>query len=357
MAKPFGVKKATAVLEKYRAKGPKQSSEWQELIGVLRRLPVEVADDLVVAGLAHEIKDRRVDGSTADCLLTATPTGGVKPNPKRWAAVVVEAIRGFPKDPDAAFYLAALPKGAAAWAEYMERMDRSRGYLSQGVWRWKGEMRQRVLGRLAGDSDVVAGAQAAAALSDVDKYVGYWWLLAADGSKASAKLIDGFVKEMRKNSRNADMLANDFAPLLTTPHVKKMRDELQGTVATRNAKAPGLDAALAMGMGAVPNLKFKVGMYGPPGGKKGWPRIRLWVDSTKDPWFDARWNWDELVHFPKAKPDTAPLEVLRNFLRFCRDDGGGNRFVSWEFSTPHRGPAREKLLAFVGGELKKLRGP
>src|SRR5262249_7757389 len=74
--------------------------------------------------------------------------------------------------------------------------------------------------------------------------------------------------------------------------------------------------------------------------------IRLWVDSTKDPWFDARWNWDELVHWPKAPAGTAPLEELRAFLRFCRDDGGGNRFVTWEFSTPHRGPGRGKLVEF-----------
>jgi hypothetical protein len=357
MAKPFGVKQASAVLEKYRAKGPKEYFERHELIDVLRRLPVELADDLVVAGLVHDIKDRQVDGSSASCLLTSIPSGGVKPNPKRWAAVVVEAIRKFPKDPDAAFYLAALPKKAAAWAEYMERMDRYRAYLGQGVFRWTGEERQEVLGRLAGDSDAVAGAQAAAALSDIDKSVGYWWLLAADGSKASAKPIAGFVKEMRKSPDNADMLANDFAPLLTSPHVKKLGAELQGTVAARNAKAPGIDAASAMGMGVVPHLKFKVGLYGPPGGKKGWPRIRLWVDSTQDPWYDARWNWDELVHWPKAPAGTAPLEELRSFLRFCRDDGGGKRFVSWEFSTPHRGPARDKLVSFVAKELKRLRGP
>jgi hypothetical protein len=124
----------------------------------------------------------------------------VKPNPKRWAKVVVQAIRQFPKDPDAAFYLAALPKKPAKWVEYMERMDRARAYQGQGPWRWNGEQRERMLGRMVKDPDVVAGAQPAAALSENDKCVGYWWLLAADGSKASSKLIAGFVDEMRKNS-------------------------------------------------------------------------------------------------------------------------------------------------------------
>lgn len=58
---------------------------------MLRRLPVAVDDDLVVAALVHEMRADRVGNSQATCLLTAIPARGVQPNPERWESVVVRA--------------------------------------------------------------------------------------------------------------------------------------------------------------------------------------------------------------------------------------------------------------------------
>lgn len=36
------------------------------------------------------------------------------------------------------------------------------------------------------------------------------------------------------------------------------------------------------------------------------------VDTAKDPWYGARWNWDELVHWPKCKTGAPAAEELRS---------------------------------------------
>lgn len=349
MAKPFGVKHATTILEKYSKKAPKDRDERQEIIDVLRRLPTDVDDALVEAALVHDIRDGGVDNSQADCLLTAIPAGGTKPNPARWAHVVVRAMKKFAKDADAAFYLAALPADDGKWVDYMVRLDTVRGGL-RGFWNPNGytpELRERVIRRLASDPDVVAGARAAAKLSKPSMYEGWWWILAADGSAKSLPLLEAFIAA--HGPADWDWLANLFAPLMITEHTAALRARLIAAVKTRTA--PGLEAARAMGI-ETKALKFKVGIYA----KGGMPRIRAWIDSTKDPWFDARWNWDELVTTPKTPKRATPLEGLRLFLRSCVDDGKGE-FVTWELQTAHRGDDKAKLVAFLSAELKGLKGP
>jgi len=349
MAKALGVKSATAILTKYRKKAPKDYFEQEEMLGVLRRLPTEIDDDLVVAALTHEMKRDGVDSSQATCLLTAIPSGGVKPNPKRWAHAVVRAMKNVPNDAHAAFYLAALPKDERKWALHMERLDTAHGGLG-GFWnpkRYTPEKRARVVRELASDPAVVAGAIAAAKLSSPSKYDGWWWILAADGSTKVGPLLESFVAAHGRS--DWDWLADDFAPLLITKATAALRARLVAAVQTRSA--PGVEAARAIGID-VKQLKLKVGMYA----AGGMPRIRAWVDSSKDPWFDARWNWDELVNDAKVPKDAAPLEALRIFLQSCVRDGAG-QFVTWELQTAHRGDDHKKLVAFLSFVLKDLRGP
>lgn len=349
MAKPFSAKHATTILEKYRKRAPKEHWEKREIIDVLSRLPTDIDDDVVVPALIHEIRDSKVDGSRVSCLLTATPSGGVPPNPARWASVVVRALEKFPRDPHAAFYLAALPKDRAKWAEHLVKID---GAIILGLWnakRFSPEQRERVLRPLASDPAIVAGARAAAARTKPSQYECWWWILAAEGSRKSLPLIESFVKATSKNKDNADWLASAFAPLMTSKDTAPVRARLTEAVVSR--AAPGLDAARAMGI-VTKALRFKVGMYA----AGGMPRIRLWVDSSKDPWFDARWNWDELVTGAKKKKGTPAIDDLRAFLRACVEDGKG-RFTTWELQTAHRGEDKDKLVAFLSEELKGLRGP
>ncbi|HEX7602640.1 MAG TPA: hypothetical protein VF316_13580, partial [Polyangiaceae bacterium] len=315
--------------------------------------PIEIDDDLVEAALVHEIKDSRVEGSQATCLLTATPARGVPPNPERWARVVVRAMQRFKRDPDAAFYLAALPAKEAAWGGYMKRLDDAHGALP-GVWNPKAydtARRERVLRPLASDAAVVAGARAAARLKQPRKYDGWWWVLAADGSAESLPLLEVFVKKLGKSPKELDWLASDFAPLMTSKPAAALRARLIRTVDERSARSPGLAVARDLGI-ETDALRFKVGLYA----DRGMPRIRLWVDSAKDPWFDARWNWDELVHPPKSPKGTSPIDRLRAFLRSCVKDGKGE-FRMWELATAHRGDAKTRLVEFLAAELKGLAGP
>jgi hypothetical protein len=353
MAKPFGVKHATAVLSKYRSKPPKDYGENQEFLDVLRRLPTEIEDDLVVTALVHDMKLHRVSESQANCLLTAIPARGVPPNPERWGRVVVRAMKQVGKDPDAAFYLAALPADEAEWCAYMVRMDDAHNALP-GLWnskRWTHEQRERVLRRLVADPAVVAGARAAARLAKPSFYDGWWWLLAADGAAESLPLVKAFVADAEKASDALDWLAYDLAPLMISPETAALRKRLMAAVEKRNKRAPGLAVARSLGIEADA-LRFKVGLYA----DGGMPRIRLWVDSSKDPWYDARWNWDELVHWPKVPASTSPTDELRSFLRSCVKDGEG-RFRTWELATALRGDAKTRLVELLTSELTGLDGP
>jgi hypothetical protein len=260
-------------------------------------------------------------------------------------------MQKFPADPGAAYFLAALPTDEAAWPAYLVRLDTSRRALD-GLWNpktWTPARRAELLHRLAADAEVVAGARAAARLTAPSLYDGWWWLLAADGGAASMPLVDAFVAEMLTAPRNLDWLATDFAPLLVSADGAALRARLIASVAERNGRAPDLAAARALG---VPALRFKVGLYA----DGGMPRIRLWVDGTRDPWFDARWNWDELVRWPACPPDTAPLDQLRAFLAACVQDGQG-QFRTWELVTALRGADKARLVAFLTTALAGLTGP
>lgn len=353
MAKPFGVKHATAVLSKYRDRAPNTRDEKQEITDVLRRLPIEIDDDLVVEALVHDMTEHRVVQSQATCLLTATPVRGVPPNAERWARAVVRALQRVARDPDAAFYLAALPAEEAAWAEYMLRLDRAHGALP-GLWSprmYSTAQRERVVCGLASDPAVVAGARAAARLAPPARYCGWLWVLAADGSAESLPLLEMFVAELGKSPENLDWLASDFAVLMSSATTAALRAGLIGTVDERSRDSPGLDVARALDI-ATTALRFKVGLYA----DGGMPRIRLWVDSTKHPWYDARWNWDDPVHWPRCPEGTSPIDELRAFLRSCVSHGEG-RFRTWELATAHRGDAKTRLVEFLHAEVEGLAGP
>ncbi len=351
MAKPFGVRHATAVLEKYRERAPDGYTERREMIGILRRLPVDVDDELVLAALVRDMTESSVDGSQATCLLTAIPARGIPPNPKRWARVVVRAMQRFERDPHAAFYLAALPADANAWEEHMTRLDSIHGSLP-GLWnskRWTHEQRERFLRRIVADPAVVAGARAAARLASPSMYDGWWWILAADGGAESVPLVEAFVEDAAKSADALDWLARAYAPLMISKKTAAIRAKLVANVETRHA--PGIEAARVIGVKADA-LRFKVGLYA----SGGMPRIRMWIDSTRNPWFDARWNWDELVTNPKTPKHASPIDALRGFLRSCVADGKGE-FRTWELATAHRGADKDKLVAFLSAELKGLTGP
>ena len=138
---------------------------------------------------------------------------------------------------------------------------------------------------------------------------------------------------------------------MTSKKTAALRAKLIRTVEERSARSPGLEVARALGI-ETDALRFKVGLYA----DRGMPRIRLWVDSTKGPWYDARWNWEERVTAPKYSKGASPIDDLRTFLRSCVNDGKG-RFLTWELATAHRGDAKTRLVGLLAAELKGLKGP
>jgi hypothetical protein len=250
-------------------------------------------------------------------------------------------------------YCTGAPADESKWAEHLVNVDEAR-FVSITFWNnkfWRNEDRVATIRRLASDEGVVIGMREAARDLPKTRFEGVCWILAADGSPASMPFVEAYIAENEATASSLDWLAMDFAPLLTGELTAPLGARLVASRNARNSASPGraLIDLLELEEAA---LSLKVGLYA----ETGMPRIRLWIDTTRSPWFDARWNWDELVSWRRPPPATPPLEGLRAFLAACIADGKGE-FKTWELVTSLRGAAKERLIAFLKKELTPLDGP
>jgi hypothetical protein len=236
----------------------------------------------------------------------------------------------------------------------LEELENEIFYLSVYAMKKYRSTRGRHLASYAKNKKLVAYAQAQIAKLPPDTSNGAMFLLAVDGSKASVDVLTRAVTKLLKDASNLDWLTYDLAPLLTRPATKSLRKVILDRTAKRSAASRGLQAGEALGLTGAESFRFKIAIYAK------WSKIRLWFDSTKDPWYDAIWNWNELVALPRGKKATplAELEAVFEHARTGKDVVRalqGTKWERYELTTPHRGPFKRLLEAWVAKQLPGIR--
>jgi hypothetical protein len=334
--KELTVERATKLLEPFSSRAPQQS-EKPALYDTLDRLPPGVSMKLVTAVLKHQAAKNGTDVARR-----------LRPE---YASAIASVLKAHRKSPEAMFLLAALPKNPSTWGTALAEVNDGLFYLGYHAMSSKRRGRAQSLAPYATDPRIVAGARAQIAKLEPSKDNEAMLLLALEGSKASVAVLAPAVRELLENRHNLDWLTYDLAPLMTQPATVPLRELILGKTTKRNAASRGLLAGESLGLTGADSFKFKIAMYGK------YSKIRLWFDSTKDPWYDAIWNWNELVDLPRVKKSTTPLAELEAVMAHAMTGHDvvralqGTKWERYELTTPHRGPFRTLLEAWVAKQL------
>lgn len=330
------MERATKLLEPFATRPPEQV-EKSTLYDTLERLPAGVSMDLVTSVLRYQSRTNGTDVAR-----------GLRPE---YAPAIATVLRQHPDEAESIFLLAALPADPSTWGDALAELNIDLHYLAIYGMKSRRHGRAGNLAQYANDERVLAGARAQIAKLAPSTSNDAMLLLAHEGSKASVDVLAPAVHELLKDNRNLDWLTYDLAPLMTQPATAELKALILGKTAKRNAASRGLLAGEALGLTGADSFRFKVAMYAK------YSKIRLWFDSTKDPWYDAVWNWHERVFFPRSGKDITPLAELEGVLQHAVSGPDvvralqGTTWERYELSTPHRGPFRKSLEDWVAKQL------
>jgi hypothetical protein len=331
--KPYTVENATKNLEPLSKKAP-DYSENLRIYEVLERTPPGVSMELVTRVLRQQVKKSGSIDSSATTRMSPAFVEAVAP-----------IYRENPKDPIAAFMLAALPSKVAEWEPVYEEALKAFEVLDYlGLTRYR-KSRERILGPLAKKPHIVAAAQAVVALTGPDTSSGSLLLLALEGSPESMDVAMQPVMPLLENKADLDWLTNDFSVLLQAPAALALKQIIVSKTRKQNAGSPALIAGHALGLPADKDaFRFKFALYDGPGYRKA----RVSIDSTKDPWCSGIWNFNEMLSFPLVKKSDPPMKQLESVFKSVMTEAKWERY---EFSSPHTGPFKKALAAWVAKQL------
>lgn len=336
--KELSVERATKLLEPF-AKRPPEGADRQTLYDTLGRLPAGLSMELVTKVLQQDAKAKK------------DRTGVARSLRAEYAPAVASVLRKYPREAASIFMLAALPANPAKWGTAHTELNTGMFWLSIYAMDRYRKNRASSLERYARDPRMMAGARAQIAKLAPDTSNHASLLLAHEGSKKSIDALEPAVKKLMKDPSNLDWLTYDLAPLLTKPAAKALQRLILGKTVKRNAASRGLQAGESLGLTGADSFRFKVAIYAK------WSRIRLWFDSTKDPWYDAIWNWNELVALPRPKKSVTPLAELEAVFAHAMNGNDvvralqGTKWERYELSSPHRGPFKKALDDWLAKQL------
>jgi len=240
------------------------------------------------------------------------------------------------QDVDATFVIAALGgrTDGAAMRELLE-LTRHMTYAARTT--------REALARFVARPEVLAGAQAAAALelrtglSVVSHYVP---ILVADASDESLDiLLPRFEEALRDKSSTLDWIRKDLLPLLgDTRAAQKLKAMFDDAHAERTESSPARDWLRALGSDAPKEVKLTLTFRGP--GAQVTYMVK--VDSTQAGWFCARrnskWLWRSAD--PAQLASNVPSESVEYVLRVLSKGIDRRKLDAWAAGVLEAAQAR-----------------
>lgn len=225
---------------------------------------------------------------------------------------VLAAIEARPKDPDAAFVLAALRTNPKTHVRDLLSIQLD----------WAARANRAVLAKLVKKRpDIVEGARAAFALQRPGYVTSvYLPVLVVEASRDSLDLIVPYVEQMVKDrDGELDWFRKEVVPLFgDTPAARDVIALLDGVVDERTKVSPARAFAKKLGMDPPPDVLGLTLSFRDRDGKTVW-QIR--VDSTLADWLQARrtekWLWRSVT---LAKASELPAECASYVLRVKSGD-------------------------------------
>jgi hypothetical protein len=233
--------------------------------------------------------------------------------PAQHDAAILASLEARPKNPDAAFVLAALRTNPRA---------KLRDLLDMPGLAWAGRANRAALLKLVKQRpDVVEGARAAFALTKKSAYVTcvYLPILVAEASRDSLDLIVSYVEQMVKDKDSElDWFRKTVVPLFgDTAAAKDLLVLLAGAAEERTKASPALAFAKKLGMNPPPallslSLTFR--------DRTGITVYQIRVDSKLASWMQARRNEKWLWRYATPKDLALPAECASYVLRVKSGD-------------------------------------